>query len=160
MGAIPSPEISDMRMYEITRYIESQFQHINKILFQGRFKDDGFIIFDGSKEEILNFLVISNNCHKHLKFTFVISQTSVDFLDTTVYKGLKFINCQKLDIKFFIKPTNNFQYLHRNSAHNASVFKGFIKGQCIRYSRNTNNPFTLNIILQDFKRAFIKEGLL
>lgn len=27
MGAIPSPEISDMRMYEITRYIESQFQY-------------------------------------------------------------------------------------------------------------------------------------
>lgn len=140
--------------------IESQFQHINKILFHGRFRDDGFISFDGSKKEILNFPVISNNCHKHLKFTFEISQTSVDFLHTTVYKGLKFINCQKFDIKSFIKPTNNFQYLQRNSAHNASVFNGFIKGQCIRHSRNTNDPFTLNIILQDLKRAFFKEGLL
>ena len=158
MGAIPSPEISDMRMYEITRYIESQFQYSNKILFHGRFRDDGFIIFDGSKEEILKFFDISNNCHRHLKFTFEISQTSVDFLDTTVYKGLRFSKCQKLDIKSFIKPTNNFQYLHRNSAHNASVFKGFIKGECIRHSRNTNDPSTLNITLEDFKGHLLKRG--
>lgn len=72
--------------------------------------------------------------------------------------GLRFNNCQKLDIKSFIKPTNNFQYLHRNSAHNASVFKGFIKGECIRHSRNTNDPSTLNIILQDFKGHLSKRG--
>lgn len=36
MGAVPSPEISDMKMYEYTRCIESQFQYSNKILFQRR----------------------------------------------------------------------------------------------------------------------------
>lgn len=34
MGAVPSPEILDMRMYENTRCIESQLQYSNKILFQ------------------------------------------------------------------------------------------------------------------------------
>lgn len=47
------PEISDMR---ITRYIESQYQYFNEILFHGRFKDDGLIIFDETKEEIFEIL--------------------------------------------------------------------------------------------------------
>ncbi|XP_062579196.1 uncharacterized protein LOC134241129 [Saccostrea cucullata] len=158
MGAVPSPEISDMRMYEITQIIEYKFHQVNKILFHGRFRDDGFIIFNGTKEEILEFFDISNSCHKHLKFTFEIAHSSVNFLDTTVYKGNRFNHCQKLDIKSYIKPTNNFQYLHRNSAHNVSVFKGFIKGECIRHSRNTNDPSVLKTILQDFKGHLSKRG--
>ena len=33
MGRPVSPQLSDIRMYEITNYIMAQFQHINKVLF-------------------------------------------------------------------------------------------------------------------------------
>lgn len=55
MGAIPSPEICDIRMYQITQHIVTQFRHANKILFHGRYRDDGFIIFNGTTEEIEDF---------------------------------------------------------------------------------------------------------
>lgn len=158
MGAIPSPEICDIRMYQITQHIVTQFRHANKILFHGRYRDDGFIIFNGTTEEIEDFFQIGNHCHKHLQFTFEVSPSSVNFLDTTVYKGPRFHTFNKLDIKSFIKPTNNFQYLHRQSAHSPSVFKGFIKGECIRHARNTTDPTILNATLNDFKAHLSKRG--
>lgn len=66
MGAIPSPEICDIIMYQITQHIVTQFRHANKILFHGRYRDDGFIIFNGTTEEIEDFYKIGNHCHKHL----------------------------------------------------------------------------------------------
>lgn len=53
--------------------------------------------------------------------------------------------------KSFIKPICNFQYIHRNSAHDASVFKGFINGECVGHLRITNDPSNIKMILQDFK---------
>ena len=41
--ACPSPQISDIRMYEITKDIIAQYQYRHKIIFHGRFRDDGDI---------------------------------------------------------------------------------------------------------------------
>ena len=159
MGSTVSPEVSDIRMYQITQHIMHNFQHVDKVIFHGRYRDDGFIIFNGSESEALQFFEIGNSCHKHLKFTYEISHNSADFLDTTVYKGKSFNEYNKLDIKSFIKPTNNFQYLLRGSAHSQSVFRGFIKGECTRHLRNTNDPETLTNVLEDFKKTFVGEKL-
>lgn len=158
MGAVPSPELSDIRMYQITQLIVSKFKHAKKILFHGRFRDDGFIVFDGTENEMMEFFDIGNSCHKHLKFTFEIAHNSVTFLDTLVFKGQRFLTQNKLDLKSYIKPTNNFQYLHRDSAHNPAVFKAFIKGECIRHARNTNDPHELEEILGNFKTHLSKRG--
>lgn len=57
----------------------------------------------------------------------------------------------------------NFQYLHRKRTHSHSVFKGFMKGECIRHTckRNTCESYILATILTNFKtRKLIKERLL
>lgn len=51
----------------------------------------------------------------------------------------------------YIKPTNTFQYLHRDSAHSPAVFKAFIKGEYIRYARFSNDSHELEEILGNFK---------
>ncbi|KAK3109108.1 hypothetical protein FSP39_023246 [Pinctada imbricata] len=158
MGSTVSPEVSDIRMYQITHMIMNQFEHANKVLFHGRYRDDGFMIFNGTRDEILKFFEIGNSCHRYLKFTYEISGETANFLDTTVYKGRLFQTEGKLDIKSYIKPTNNFQYLQRNSAHCQSVFKGFIKGECIRHLRNTNDKQILEIILDDFRMHLLNRG--
>ena len=63
-----------------------------------------------------------------------------------------------LDIKSYLKPTNNFQYLHRESAHPKSVFKGFIKGECYRLMRNTSDKDLLEGTLHSFKEKLIQRG--
>lgn len=40
MGAIPSPEVSDTRMYEIMNYIMSKSKFANQVLYHQRFRDD------------------------------------------------------------------------------------------------------------------------
>ena len=158
MGSTVSPEVSDIRMYQITQSIMTKFQHASKVLFHGRYRDDGFMIFKGNKDEILEFFTIGNRCHKHLKFTFEISDKEANFLDTTVYKGKRFLENNTLDIKSFIKPTNSFQYLHRQSAHSPSVFKGFIQGECIRHLRNTNDETIYKNLTAGFKSHLLRRG--
>lgn len=51
-----------------------------------------------------------------------------------------------------------FQYLHRDIAHKPAVFKAFIKGECIRNARNTNDPCELEEILGNLKTHLSKCG--
>ena len=45
-----------------------------------------------------------------------IAENAISVLDITLYKGEGFINNNVLDIKSFLKPTETFQYLTRDSA--------------------------------------------
>lgn len=58
----------------------------------------------------------------------------------------------------YIKSTNTLQYLDRRSAHNPSVFKGFIKGETIRHVRNTTDTTSRNEILNEIKLNLKKRG--
>lgn len=57
-----------------------------------------------------------------------------------------------------IKPTHNFQYLHRESAYSPPVFRGFVKGEFIRHARNTSDPSIFTKTLNKFKTHFSKRG--
>ena len=138
--------------------IETNTNIKNKIVSHGRFREDGFIIFNGSLEEATRFFEIGNQVHPLLKFTYEISESSMVFLDTVIYKGIRFTESGVLDTKSYIKPTNSFQFLHRTSAHHKSVFKGFIKGECIRHARNTSSRDILIKELSDFKIQLLKRG--
>lgn len=48
MGAIPSPEISDTKMHQITNHFMSKFKFANQDLYYGRLRDDGFVAFNGT----------------------------------------------------------------------------------------------------------------
>lgn len=156
MGSPSSPEISDIRMYQITEMLVNNSEYKQKICFHGRFRDDGFMIYDGSENEIKRFFETANECHPLLKFTYELSEVSLPFLDTCVYKGTRFQDYHILDVKSYIKPTNTFQYLHRHSAHPKSVFKGFIKGECIRHVRNTSDKTQLQEELAEFRSHLLK----
>ena len=158
MGSKCSPSVCDIRMYEITTEIVNKFPHRSNILYHGRYRDDGFIIYRGDEIEIHELFAIANSSHPLLKFTFDISKDQMNFLDSTVYKGARFLENNVLDIKTFIKPTNTYQYLDRNSAHHPSVFKGFIKGETIRYLRNTSDKKILSDMLSELKCNLIKRG--
>ena len=158
IGAVPSPEICDILMFEILNNILSRFQNRNKIYYHGRYRDDGFIIFDGTKTEIEDFFNIANNYNPLLKFTYDISKEFITFLDTNVFKGQRFKSQGILDLETHFKETNSFLYLHRTSCHPHHVFKGFIKGEAIRHIRNTSNDDRLLSILTNFKIKLLGRG--
>lgn len=167
-GHVASPQISDIAIYQHINKILNIFPHKNKILFHKRMKDDGYILFQGTTEEVKLLFEIANTNHNLLQFTYEIDRQSLKFLDLETYKGQRFQKENILDIKCFTKPTEKFQYLHQNSNHAKSCFKSFIKGEGIRILRNTSDPdnfnerinlFTEKLIQRGYKIAFVNKIL-
>jgi hypothetical protein len=108
-------------------------------LFYRRYLDDIFMIWNHSREEFDEFFTILNNHDPNIKLKANIDQSSVDFLDVTLYKGVNYNTSGLLDYKVFFKPTDSHQLLHKKSFHPPHTFKGIIKSQIIRFHRNSSD---------------------
>ena len=113
-----------------------------KPIFWKRFIDDVISAWDTSKNEIEEFLLKVNNFHPTITFTAEISETETTFLDTIVYKGVRFN-------KDF-KPTETFQYTNFYSCHPPGVTKGFIKGEALRLLRTNFSEITFEENMKNF----------
>ena len=69
--------------------------------FYLRFIDGIFLIWNGTKIEFDNFLKKINEFHPSIKFEYEISETEINFLDTTMSKV-----DNKLRTKVYVKPTD------------------------------------------------------
>ncbi len=122
---------------------EEVMQKIDKKpLVYMRYLDDIFMIWPHSREDFDDFFNILNNHKESIKFQYNFSETSVDFLDVTVYKGKIFQHEQILDTKVFFKDTDTHELLHKSSFHPKHTFKGIVKSQLIRFwkiSSDTDN---------------------
>ena len=61
------------------------------------------------------FLDILNSHQNCIKLTSVTSKQSIDFVDTTIFKGKRFNSNGHLDSKFYFKPTDTHQLLYKDS---------------------------------------------
>ena len=99
-----------------------------------------------------------NTLNKHqqcIKLTSETSYDSVNFLDTTIFKGDRFRNTGRLDSKVFFKPTDTHQLLHKESFHPKHTFSGILKSQILRFHRicnNTNDFESATTVLLDSLR--------
>lgn len=100
-----------------------------------RYLDDIFGIWVDSESDFKLFLNILDNFDPSIRIKHTQSYDSVDFLDTTVYKGPKFAQTHKVDIKVFFKPTDKHALLHKSSFHPKTTFAGLVKSQLTRFSR-------------------------
>ncbi|XP_038051962.1 uncharacterized protein LOC119724781 [Patiria miniata] len=155
MGSVASPEICDITLHDFELQISAL---TDRILFWARFRDDILIVYNGQLESFTQFVHQLNQLHPTLKFTFEASETSITYLDLTIFKGPRFLSTGTLDTRVFTKPTETYQYLERTSSHPNHVFKGFIKGEILRYARNTNNEDDFLQKVQSFEEKLLKRG--
>ena len=87
------------------------FANGENIKFYKRFLDDGFLIFSGSKEKLLEFLHRVNNHDDSINITWEISAFSVNFCDVSVFKGNRFFHHNIHDTKLYVKPTDTCIFL-------------------------------------------------
>ena len=109
-----------------------------KPTFWKKFIDDVMSVWDTSRNEIEEFLLKANNFHPKIKFTAEISETETTFLDTKVYKGVRFNKDSILDVRTHVKPPETFQYTNFYSCHLPGVTKGFIKETALRLLRTNS----------------------
>ena len=100
-----------------------------------RYLDDIWGIWTGSRDEFEQFVAILNSHDTSIKLKYEISQESITFLDTTVYKGPGFADNNQLDIKVYFKKTDTHALLFKTSFHPTHTFRGIVKSQLLRFRR-------------------------
>lgn len=98
-----------------------------------RFIDDGFGIWSGDRESLEAWLAIYSNLVPSIKLTWVISDSSCDFLDTTFFKAPDFASTGLLSTRCFQKQLNIYQYLPWCSFHPRHQKISFVISELRRY---------------------------
>ena len=100
-----------------------------------RYLDDIWGVWPYSEEDFEAFLNILNKHNQSIKIKSTTSLTTVDFLDTTTYKGEDFEKTNRLDIKVFFKDTDTHALLYKSSHHPKHTYAGLLKSQLLRFHR-------------------------
>ena len=88
MGTKMAVAFANIFMAKIEKEILRQSD--TKPIFWKRFIDDVISMWNTSRDKIEDFLLEANSFHPTIKFTAEISETETTFLDTKVYKGVRF----------------------------------------------------------------------
>jgi hypothetical protein len=96
-----------------------------------RYIDDIFMIWDHGRQSLNDFIQHLNTCHHSIKFTSEISDTSINFLDTTAKKDPD----NKLYTTLYCKPTDSHSYLLYDSAHPTHLKNSLPYSQLLRIRR-------------------------
>ena len=134
MGTAFAVTAANAFMYHHERdIIELYAQHLT--LYK-RFIDDMFVIWDGTREILLEFLSAMNAKDERIKLTYEISDSKIPFLDLLLFKDSA---SHTLQYSSFQKPLNKYLYIPFESFHPTSNKKAFIKGELMRYARNSSS---------------------
>ncbi len=112
----------------------------------------------GDQESLKEFVRYWNNAHPTIKFTYECSDSTVNFLDLTLYKGPRFNTDNKLDTKPYFKSTDKFQYLMYSSAHPRNTFRSLIKGELTRLLRACSDEQQYSLIKNKILVIFKQRG--
>ena len=92
------------------------------------------------------------NFHSTIKFMAEMSEAEITFLDTKVYKGVRFEKESILDVQTHNKPTETFQYTNFYSCHPPGVKKGF------RLLRTNSSQITFERNIRNFHNRLLERG--
>ena len=154
MGTICAPNYANIFMGKFEKtYI---YPYINQFSnFYCRFIDDIFFIWNGTVIQLQEVIKKLNNRHPTIKFDSKLSKTTIEFLDTKVYKNKE---QNKLLTTVYCKPTDRRNFLHYTSAHPRSLIKSIPYSQALRLKKICAETSELSKNLQVLKESFINRG--
>ena len=120
-----------------------------------RFIDDIFAIWCGPKGTLFEFLNALNSKTDRIKLTYCISESSISFLDLFLYRDT---SSNVLQFSTFLKPLNKYLYIPFESFHPSSNKKAFIKGELMRYARNSSSFNSFNETREKFWKRLRVRG--
>nr|XP_045606992.1 uncharacterized protein LOC123763719 [Procambarus clarkii] len=116
-----------------------------------RYIDDIFGIMEDGFPRLEGFFSWSNTVHENLKFTLEHSDSTINFLDTTVYIDQL---TRDLHTKAYYKPTNLHTYLKFDSSHPLAFKKSLPYSLGLRLKRINSKEETLYPQLDDLWDMF------
>ena len=99
-----------------------------------RFKDDIFVVWPHTLEELQVFFNYMNNIDqsKKIQFTMVVAKDSLEFLNLKLMFDKE---SQKISLDVFSKATNSFTYVHPNTYFPKSNIENIPKGVALHLRR-------------------------
>ena len=134
MGTPFSVTVANAFMYHHEKDIVDH--HSQYLILYKRFIDDIFAIWCGPKDTLLEFLGALNSKDQRIQLTHCISELSISFLHLFLYRDG---SSNVLQFSTFQKPLNKYLYIPFESFHPSSNNKAFIKGELMRYARNSSS---------------------
>ena len=152
MGAKFAPSLANLFMaeWEDRHIFHNQKQ---QLIFYRRFIDDIFLMWEGSEVDLRQFLTDLNANTNNIKLDYVISTSSVNFLDVRIEQQRG-----KLTTKVYFKTTDRNSYLSIRSGHHPAWIKNIPKGQFLRVRRNCTEYSDYVEQANTLKRRFVQKG--
>lgn len=140
---------------ELKQKLQAQFPTIFK-----RFIDDGFVVFQGTEQELLVFLQQLNTLLPNIRITFTYSQSSVDVMDTVIYKSHLYTTSGmcSLKVRTHQKVLNKYLYIPPSSHHSRNVFSSFVRAELIRYVVTNTDECWYHSMVTKFKHRLLQRG--
>ena len=127
MGVIMAVSFSSLFMVTVEEPIIQAAA--NQIELYKRFIDDGFIVWSGTRQSLVDFFDSLGQVDPNIKLTFDISPTSAIFLDLSLSLQADGV----LSTSLYQKPMNLYPYIPFLSAHRAAIKRAFILSELNRY---------------------------
>ena len=149
MGAICAPSYANIFMANFeAKHIYPYIKEMSLLYL--RYIDDIFMIWRGTKVELMTLIKELNEKYKTMKFDFQISPRKIEFLYTMLYKDEN----NNMQTTLYRKSTDQQAFLHPKSEHPRPVKSGIPCSQALRLKTicSTSTEFDKNcaIIKQKF----------
>jgi len=143
MGTACAPTGANLFM----AYIECKYYLLydvipeDPLVYYCRFIDDIFGVWRGSRAQFDKFKTALAASYPVIKLTWETSDATgaVPFLDLTISFGSRWHNTGHVDLAVHRKRLNRYLYLPWSSGHPIAMKKAFLKGELIRFVRNSSN---------------------
>ena len=156
MGTPGAVVIANIFLFSIESNLVQRYRELGTLLIFFRFLDDILAAFT-SKESACNFFLEYNTLHPDISASGTLG-TSVNWLDATFSKMMRFNRTGLLDVQVYQKPINNYLYLPYCSFHSKSARCSFIKGELIRYIRLSSSKSDYLKVRQLFANRLLARG--
>ena len=135
--------------------LETKFLQTQKFqpLVWYRYIDDIFFIWAHGEKSLKSFMMEFDNFNPNIKFTYVFSEASINFLDLNI----KF-SSGKLQTSLYVKPTDCHQYLHFQSSHTKHTNNSIVYSQTLRVSRACSQEEDYKKYCNQMKSWFLKRS--
>ena len=151
IGCRMAPPYANIYMYTHDQTIINSPYNVS---YYKRLIDDIFFIFTGTETELNELIDWTNGLHPTIKYKYVTSRTTIDFLDMKIYVD----GDRRLRTTIYRKDSDCSSYLHFHSNHPFHTKCSIIYSHGLRYNLIIDNDDGLQINLNFLTKAFLAKG--
>jgi hypothetical protein len=124
-----------------------------------RYIDDGFVVFNGTHTELLQFIASLQSELPNIRITHSYSQVCLEYMDLVIYKsGPAGTHVQHLRVRTHQKPLNKYLYIPWHSYHHPGMFRSFMHAELIRYVVTNSDAVWFDCMVAKFTHRLRERG--